>query len=290
MPPSIAVIGGDARFVKLTALLVKENFAVRAFGQDGLSPVPPVYCAASMQDAAAGCGCVVLPVPLLRDGLLNMPLMARSFSHNDLINAIEPGCILTAGMVPPHIRSAAEARGITVIDYAEREDLTIRNAATTAEGALQIAMERMTVTLHGCNALVIGYGRIGTVLADYLKAFGANVGVSARNARDHAWISLRGYQSLHTGSLSRHLNGFDVVFNTVPQLILDETLLKQLPRHCLLIDLAGAPGGIDIDAAKRLGNPCVWALALPGKYAPDTSAVILRDTLLSILNERGVAL
>ena len=38
----------------------------------------------------------------------------------------------------------------------------------TAEGAIQLAMEELPITLHGARVLVIGYGRLGRVLADRL--------------------------------------------------------------------------------------------------------------------------
>ena len=54
-----------------------------------------------------------------------------------------------------------------------------------------------------------------------------------------------------------------VIFNTVPALVLDETVLKGLPQESLVIDLASRPGGTDFEAAKRLRTRVVWALSLP---------------------------
>ena len=62
--------------------------------------------------------------------------------------------------------------------------------------------------------------------------------------------------------------------------------LRELPRDCLCIDLASTPGGVDFDAAHEQGLNCIWALGLPGKVAPHTAGVILRDTLYHIMNER----
>ena len=291
MPFAYAVVGGDARLVKLAGLLTQENALVRAFGQDETPPGPPVRYLRSLQETVADCDMAVLPIPLLRrDGALNMPLMAKAIAPQELLQALPRGCVLAAGLVPPDFRSQAESGGVVVVDYAEREDLAVKNAVPTAEGALQIAMEQMTITIHRCRALVIGYGRIGKILARYLAALGAAVTVGARSLKDHSWIAVQGYESVYTDALSPHLHRYDAVFNTVPHPVLGEALLRQLPKHCLLLDLASAPGGIDIDAAKRLGLHCLRALALPGKCAPDTAAANLRDTLLNIMNEKRVAL
>ena len=46
------------------------------------------------------------------------------------------------------------------------EELTILNAIPTAEGAIQIAMEKSLKTVHGSKCLVLGFGRIGKILAN----------------------------------------------------------------------------------------------------------------------------
>ena len=53
------------------------------------------------------------------------------------------------------------------------------------------------------------------------------------------------------------------------------------------MDLASKPGGVDMEAASRLGVRVIWALSLPGKVAPVTAGKIIRDTIYHILNELG---
>jgi polyribonucleotide nucleotidyltransferase len=79
----------------------------------------------------------------------------------------------------------------------------------------------------------------------------------------------------------------DLVFNTVPAVILDEGILSKLSRDCLVIDLASKPGGVDFNTARDLGIKTIWALSLPGKVAPITAGEAIKDTILNILDERG---
>ncbi|MFQ8784723.1 MAG: hypothetical protein ACLR8F_00320 [Clostridia bacterium] len=44
----------------------------------------------------------------------------------------------------------------------------------------------------------------------------------------------------------------------------------------MLIDLASNPGGIDKKAIKDRNLKFVWALSLPGKVAPTTSAEFIK--------------
>lgn len=53
--------------------------------------------------------------------------------------------------------------------------MAVLNAIPTAEGAIQIAMEEMPVTIHGSKALVLGFGRVGKTLAKMLDGIGAKL-------------------------------------------------------------------------------------------------------------------
>lgn len=57
-------------------------------------------------------------------------------------------------------------------------------------------------------------------------------------------------------------------------LVLTKERMDYVSDGCLLIDLASNPGGIDKKSAKDKNLKLVWALALPGKVAPVTTARI----------------
>ncbi|MFR5404268.1 MAG: dipicolinate synthase subunit B [Oscillibacter sp.] len=107
-----------------------------------------------------------------------------------------------AGNVGNDASTLAQSLGLTITDYFASEELSVRNAIPTAEGAIEAAMKHTSVTLHGTPCLVLGFGRIGKVLAHDLSALGAKVSVSARKRSDLAWIDAFGYAPLHTNRLS----------------------------------------------------------------------------------------
>ncbi|MBS6546840.1 MAG: hypothetical protein KH319_05640 [Butyricicoccus pullicaecorum] len=45
---------------------------------------------------------------------------------------------------------------------------------------------------------------------------------------------------------------------------------------------------MDFTAASQLGRHAVWALSLPGKVAPVSSARAIRDTIYTILQEENI--
>jgi len=182
----------------------------------------------------------------------------------------------------------ADARGLILRDYFAREELAVANAVPTAEGAVQLAMEQMPVTIHGARVLITGFGRVGQAAARRFAALGARVSVAARRYEQLALAESEGYGAEQIGGLDGWLCGYDLVVNTVPAPVLGETELKDLRPDCLIIDLASKPGGVDRKAADRLGRQVIWALSLPGKVAPVTAGGAIRSTIYNMLHELDV--
>ena len=282
-----AVIGGDMRQAKLAELLAEDGHEVSVFALDKIQTAGAEQ-KASAGEAVIGADCVVLPLPAMAGGhILNTPLSNTVHLPETVFNVLEPGQLICAGRIDEWTDCELRSRGLCAEDYYAREELMVLNAIATAEGAVQLIMEETSITLCGAKCLVIGYGRIGKLLSQRLRSLGAHVTVSARKHEDFAWIKAYGYESVHTDELSGQLKKFDIVVNTVPACVLNETRLRELKRGCLCLDLASKPGGLDFQAASRLGVKAVWALGLPGDVAPVSSGEMIRDTIYNILQEQG---
>ena len=279
------IIGGDLRQVKLAQLLAQDGHSVQTYAME-LRPETGELTGSDTLKGVEQADCVILPLPAQGDdGILNAPLSAQKVPLEAVLDALRPGQLLCGGRLTPEFISRAEARQITARDYFAREELAVKNAVPTAEGAIQIAMEELPTTLYDARVLVIGYGRIGKILASRLRGLGARVTVSARSYRDLAWIETMGYQGERTDQLEGWLCNYDLIVNTVPAPVLGRRHLEDLAPECLVIDLASAPGGVDLQAASDLGVKAVRALSLPGKVAPVTSGRIIRDTIYHMLQE-----
>ncbi|MBE6996516.1 MAG: dipicolinate synthase [Ruminococcaceae bacterium] len=281
MNMTFGVIGGDRRQAELACLLRKDRHTVYTYGLNQRNPGEEPSL-----ERAVSADAVILPLPLCRgDGVLNCE--ENPLPTAELFRRLNSSQRVLAGQVKPQQYREAHSCGVKIEDYFLREELTVANAAATAEAAMQVAMERMDRILLGMDCLVLGFGRIGKLLCSRLHGVGARVTAAARKQEDLAWIRAYGWQALDTGALSGNLGGFGLVFNTVPSLVLDEPLLRQLQPDCLCIDLASVPG-IDLAAAERRGLPAVWARSLPGRMVPRTAAAAIRDAVYYILSrERG---
>lgn len=279
MNGAVYVVGGDLRQITVAEYLAEKGYAVRSVGiSDG------DFAAESLKNAE----CVVLPIPVSCDGVyINAPLLKTKIPIADVLDNIPAGCFVMGARIDAVLAEKFKNRNIDFADYYDREELIIKNAVPTAEGTIEIALSEMPITMHGSRVLVAGYGRVGKVLAEKLKALGAQVTVSARKCADFAWISEFGMSAVHTEKIAETARDFDLIVNTVPKTVIDGEVLKNVRAETLIIDLASKPGGVDFDAAKRLGKNVIWALSLPGKSAPITSGKIIGEAVTNILAERG---
>ena len=277
------VMGGDLRIARLSILLALDGHDVSCFALD--KEESHIVKASSPTEAVANTDCVILPLPAEQNGFLNAPLSSGVFSINDILESIRPGTLVCGGILSPELFALAQQLGLKLVDYYAREELVVKNAVSTAEGAIELIMHETAQTIWRSRVLVIGNGHVGRVLSGRLKAMGADVSVSARSYGDFAWIEAFGCKCLDTRSIEEHLGGFDIIVNTVPAMILTENRLAQVHRDALCVDLASKPGGIDFSAASRLGVSAIWALSLPGKVAPASAGAIIRDTIYNIVAE-----
>lgn len=271
------VVGGDRRQAELAGLLETDGHTVYTYGLEQWKTV-----GAGTLEQTAAAEVLVLPLPLCKgDGVLNceeapLPTM-------ELFRKLRPEQTILGGQIKlAQIREASSC-GLRLRDYFRQEELTVTNAAATAEGAVQIAMEHLDQTLLGMDCLVLGFGRIGKLLSYRLHGMGAKVTATARKPEDMAWIRAYGWRALHTSGLDQRLSSFGAVFNTIPSMVLDASLLEQLPKDCLCVDLASVRG-IDLTAAEEIGIRGVWARSLPGRLVPRTAAAAIRDTIYYMIS------
>lgn len=289
---TVAIVGGDLRQAHLANTLTEKNNDCKVYGMfldKDVKLSSRIHKSNDVKHVLPQCDIVIFPLPLLgAKGLVNTQQSADTLTMEECLDHIRPGTAVLAGMVPADVHNLAQSREIEVIDYFQREEFAVMNAVPTAEGAVEIAIRELPITLFGSKCLILGSGRISKALARLLVAFGADVTVAARKHSELAWARISGCKAIHMSELGEHLRDVDCLFNTIPAVILGEEKLSRLGRSCLVIDLASKPGGVDFDTARNLGLKTIWALSLPGKSAPYSAAEIILSTIINILGERGI--
>jgi dipicolinate synthase subunit A len=277
----VAVLGGDDRELILICELVKmgATVAVAGFPKDRVAH--GAFSVSTVEEACKDAEVVILPLPGTNaDGVIRAVYVEDSIILTEkAIQSIAPNALVIIGTARPFLRQWREKYGFTLLEVNDMDELAILNSIPTAEGAIQIAMEETRITIHGSRSCVIGFGRVGVTLARTLKAMGAEVTVVARNPGQLARAYEMGCVRADYSQLRDIVNNTDVIYNTVPRLILDRSVLKYANPELLIIDLATQPGGTDFEAANVLGIKAILAPGLPGKVAPVFAGRILADVI-----------
>ena len=268
------VVGGDMRIFLLAKKLSRDGNKVRIYGFEKIKDeaieqgeLEVVY---NFNDKTIRNEEIVISsIPLTMDGKNIYAPYSNEVIPMEKIKNVE----IIAGKIP---------KGYKGNDAMEDEAITILNTIPTAEGAIGKAIEETNFLITNSNILVLGFGRVGKTLCYKLKNMGANVYCVARNEKDLAWIEAYEYNPIEFSELDKDICKMDIIFNTIPKLVLDKKRLILLSKETLIIDLASKPGGVDFDSAKKLGINAILYGGIPGKIAPDYAADILKKYVYKI--------
>ena len=284
----MAFIGGDARMVEVVRYVSDLDASTFLYGFERMAQTfPDMRKDALTPDALHDADVVVLPVAGMdEDGNVEAHFAERPLLLCDEhFAAIPKTCTVFTGIARPALHAAARKHGLKLVRLMELDEVAILNSIPTAEGAIAMAMEHTDITLHGANCVVLGMGRCGVTLARTLAGIGARVRVCAREPADLARIAEMGLAPYPPAGLTEALADADVIFNTVPASILTSEVLAHIPRSCVVIDIASAPGGTDFRFAEKRGIKAILAPSLPGIVAPKTAGRIIARTMARLIQE-----
>ncbi|NLM21445.1 MAG: dipicolinate synthase subunit DpsA [Peptococcaceae bacterium] len=283
----LAVVGGDDREIYLIPELQKLGAEIIGLGLEKSPLLNSIEHAASFKELILKADALLFPMfgaderGLVKAKYSNSPF----FLNKEVLESIPPGVPLFIGFARPALKKAAEKLNITLYEIANRDDVAILNSIPSAEGAVQMAMEATNITIHSSASYVLGLGRFGTTLVHLLKGMGADVTVVARKPADLARAIEMGVKAIDYDQLAEEINKAEIIFNTVPSLVLHREILDKVSREAVIIDIASIPGGTDFEYARMLGIKAQLAPGLPGIVAPKTAAKILAKVYPPIILE-----
>ena len=279
----ILIFGGDERQIAASDILSASGHEAVITGID--AGVLAKYGASDKYtDTAAQCDAVLFPLPFSTDGVnVNCPLSTGKYNVCEVFRSLPKGTLIFCGMAGAFHKSCAEEYGHRLIDYYESEELQIKNAVPTAEGAVWTFMNNKKITVFGSDCTVAGYGKVGRALADRLQKLGSRVTVAARSQRDVASAHSCGMKSIATDEYLSLYCDADCVFNTVPCNIFGKDFVSRMSEKTIFIELASKPYGMSRETAELLGERYIAAPSLPGRTAPLSAGRIIAETIIKYL-------
>ena len=209
------------------------------------------------------------------------PLKAARLSYTGFA---EKGVTVFAGAADDESKRLITARGAVLIDYCECEYFASENAELTAEAAMTVYTGASAASFKHAKALVAGFGRIGKALAFRMRAFGADVTVSARKIKDIELICAYGCKPIETAAIRGE---YDVIFNTIPAPVFTRDITDRTKTD-YYIELASEPFGIDGKAAWSGCKKVIRASGLPGKVLPVSAGRLIADAVCTLLKESRI--
>lgn len=257
----LIALGGDARMLG----------AIEAAKKAGWDAA--YACSEQELDILTQAEAVLLPWPhSFRDG----KLCGMELDKSRVIERL-PACPLIihgGGVTADELPMAAHT-----FDPSRDEAFLRANARLTAEGAIFRAMQRQGRALMGATVLITGFGRIAQELTVRLVAMGAFVIVCARNELQMRRAHEMGAHPVPLAQAASACRQADVIFSTVPAHVLGKRELDRIAQDALVIELASAPYGMNLELARHMGLSVALESGLPGRYAPMNAGAALFDVL-----------
>ncbi|MGI6307872.1 MAG: dipicolinate synthase subunit DpsA [Dethiobacteria bacterium] len=275
---NILIIGGDSREVELYAHLKKIGANVYLYGFEKYPSAKEIALTDNLIESIRLSDVIITPLAGIEANSEVYAPYAREkvfLNKPEIMHALQPKTLFIAGYVWPSLKEIFLQKNISVLETRGMDEISIPNAIPTAEGAIQVAMANTEITIHNSQSFVLGFGRCGNILAKTLQALGAEVTVAVRRKEVLAWIEAYKMKPLLLDDLPEEVYKADIIFNTIPTVVLDAEVLYRANKSVLVIDIATYPGGVDFPVAERLNIKAIPLPGLPGKVAPKTAAQIL---------------
>ena len=286
MSMNFCIIGGDLRSFFLAKILSKEKHEVTLYGFDKLENFKECE---KYDEMIRNSDNIVLPIPFSKDNqYVNMPFSNKDIAIRELSYYLENKTIFV-GNIHQELKEDLHRKHNQVIDFMSKEEFAILNAIPTVEATIEIILKNTKKILQNSNCLIMGFGRIGKVLAYKLKGLSAKVTCMVTSEVEKAWAVAYGYETTRIENLQNNCTKFkqyDIIINTIPKVIFREEL-KGVKKETLIIDLASKPYGIDRNLVEQENLNFIEALGLPRKISTnDISQIYERHHEAIYINKK----
>ncbi len=263
-------LGGDRR-INYAAELISQSSAVYAVGLGGAFPPP-----------AGKCANIVLPLPFSRDGgNINAPLSESVLPLSLIAEYAESGGRVLSGGSSEALLRLCEENGLRLVNYFAGEELTLKNALLTAEGAVSLLISGSDTALFNSSAVITGYGRIACYLARLLREFRCRVTIVARSSVQRERAILDGFCALPAALAGLAAESADFIINTAPAELFGADCFAGMRKTALYMELATKPAQPEKDRAEAAGIKYIMASGLPGRFSPRTAGEAIAQAIIS---------
>ena len=155
------------------------------------------------------------------------------------------------------------------------EDFAVKNAILTAEATLGEISKATEKSLYDMKILVLGSGRIAKALWKMFYGLGVKFDTAMRNEKERVLSQMVSQNSWRIENAP--LTEFDLIINTIPAKLFDDSVVQSLRGDQYIIELASVPC---IDANITHKTNFVPCGGLPGKILSKSAGKVVLQKLL----------
>lgn len=200
------------------------------------------------------------------------------------VERLESGSIMFSRALNPVVKEIIDNKNITHYNVLEDETFIVKNANITAEGALSYILQNTDISIRKMEILILGFGRVGKSVTKILNDNYVKLSVATSDQKEFALASIYAERVYSLSDFKNDLGNFSAIVNTIPLLILKGEELRLISKDCFILDIASKPGGVDKEEAERLNLNFLHALGVPGKIAPKTAGLYIKDIVVNKLS------
>ena len=269
----VVVFGGDMRSVYITERFINDGKSVLLLNDNDIS---------SDMLLNISCGFFILPVvPADKSGKIYKTQCRLS----EVLGKVQANKVILSSPGEDEI-NLLKSRNIKYVDLLKDTYFKQLNAELTGEAAFIVLRDKIGCVPYFKNILVIGSGECASSIARIMSSYGANITVAARNKE--ALKTFDYCSTLYIDDLKNAVRDKDVIFNTVPALMISRDLLSGISKKTVIIDIASFPGGVDFVAAEEMGIDAELYPGLPGKYFPLSAGEAVYKAINRIMGKENM--
>ncbi len=197
--------------------------------------------------------------------------------NNQFWNNLKTTVSLFSGVQNEYLKENIAKKKLKCYYFMNDDTFISDNSYITCEGIIADIINNTDISIRNSNILVIGYGNIGKKLVNILNYLGAKTSVGIIEKKDLDKLSQLHINGYYTNEMTflKETQKADIIINTVPKHIINETNLNKLKDDIYILDIASSPYGFNKDDINKYNINYKIYPKIPSKVAPKTSGKLL---------------
>lgn len=189
-------------------------------------------------------------------------------------------CIFIVYNVTEDMKKYIDKYKLKTLNLSQISMFSKLNNVATAEATLKDIVEKIAKNFSDIRVAILGYGKCGKEVYELYKRLNMNVDVYVRREEVKNSIGKNGFL---LKKLEENIAKYDLIVNTIPANVIDDSLLHNVSINTVLLDLASSPYGWNHELAKYLGLYSYILKGLPSIYRYETIGETLSIIVLECL-------